>query len=221
MFLDLLKPAYQRRAPQARLAHRATRGPLRLDAPRASDSYAIADEMQRVYQKELGPQSIPLVVPGEAIDEEYGTDDDDEQNENQDDDGDVDADSLKTKRVTRVVLNRRARRKERLKMEAEAKKLKGLSKDIDSILNHIMQEIAKEDDEKDKRHLPRIVAKQERLKTHPFRFGKYKFEPAPLQVLLTEEKIGSLQQLKIRLYACSRSFQEPGKKRIDSPHTEG
>lgn len=27
--------------------------------------------MQKIYQKELGPQPIPLVVPGEAIDEEY------------------------------------------------------------------------------------------------------------------------------------------------------
>jgi nucleolar protein 53 len=35
------------------------------------------------------------------------------------------------KRVTQVVLNRRARRKEQLKMEAEAKKVKELSKEID------------------------------------------------------------------------------------------
>lgn len=37
----------------------------------------------------------------------------------------------KTKRVTRVVMNRRARRKEQLKTEAEAKKVGELSKDID------------------------------------------------------------------------------------------
>ncbi|XP_057771603.1 probable histone H2A.3 isoform X3 [Salvia miltiorrhiza] len=30
---------------------------------------AVADEMQKIYQHELGPQPIPLVVPGEAIDE--------------------------------------------------------------------------------------------------------------------------------------------------------
>ncbi|XP_047973004.1 ribosome biogenesis protein NOP53-like [Salvia hispanica] len=167
---------------------------------------AVADEMQKIYQHELGPQPIPLVVPGEAIDEEYkyfleadaddGTDDD-EQNENQDDDGDVDAEksSQKTKRVTRVEFNRRARRKEQLRIEAEARKVKGLSKDIDS-LSEIMQEIAKEDEEKHNRHLRRIVAKQERLKARPSRLGKYKFEPSPLQVLLTEEKTGSLRQLK-------------------------
>ncbi|KAL1568670.1 ribosome biogenesis protein NOP53 [Salvia divinorum] len=167
---------------------------------------AVADEMQKIYQHELGPQPIPLVVPGEAIDEEYkyfleadadeGTDDD-EQNESQADDGDVDAEksSQKTKRVTRVEFNRRVRRKEQLRIEAEARKVKGLSKDIDS-LPEIMQEIAKEDEEKHKRHLRRIVAKQERLKARPSRLGKYKFEPSPLQVLLTEEKTGSLRQLK-------------------------
>lgn len=31
---------------------------------------AVADEMQKVYRKELGPQPVPLTVPGEAIDEE-------------------------------------------------------------------------------------------------------------------------------------------------------
>ncbi|KAL1556496.1 ribosome biogenesis protein NOP53 [Salvia divinorum] len=165
---------------------------------------AVADEMQKIYRHELGPQPIPLVVPGEAIDEEYkyfleadadGTDDD--ENENLADDGDEDAEKIsqKTKRVTRVEFNRRARRKEQLRIEAETKKVKGLSKDIDS-LPEIMQEIAKEDEEKHNRHLRRIVAKQERLKARPSRLGKYKFEPSPLQVLLTEEKTGSLRQLK-------------------------
>lgn len=165
---------------------------------------AVADEMQKIYQHELGPAPIPLVVPGEVIDEDdkyflevdAGTDED-EQNENQADDGDADAEKRpsKTKKVTRVEFNRRTRRKEQLKIEAEAKKLKEFSKDIDS-LPDIMQEIAKEDEEKQKRHLRRVVAKQERLKTRPPRLGKYKFDPAPLQVLLSEEKTGSLRQLK-------------------------
>jgi len=37
----------------------------------------------------------------------------------------------KTKRVTRVELNKRARRKERLRAEAEAKKMENISKEID------------------------------------------------------------------------------------------
>lgn len=38
---------------------------------------------------------------------------------------------IKKKRVTKVELNKRARRKEQLKKEAEAKKIKELSKEID------------------------------------------------------------------------------------------
>jgi arginine/lysine/ornithine decarboxylase len=31
---------------------------------------AVADEMQKVYREELGPEPVPLMVPGEVIDEE-------------------------------------------------------------------------------------------------------------------------------------------------------
>ncbi|KAG8390155.1 hypothetical protein BUALT_Bualt01G0054100 [Buddleja alternifolia] len=165
---------------------------------------AVADEMQKIYQHELGPEPVPLTVPGEVIDEEDkyfldaddGTDDDGQiEIPTGNGDADIEKRSNKTKRVTRVELNKRARRKEQLRAEEEAKKVGDLSKDIDS-LPDIMEEIAKEDEEKHNRHLRRVVAKQERLKTRPPRFGKYKFEPAPLQVLLSEEKTGSLRQLK-------------------------
>lgn len=33
-------------------------------------AHAVADEMQKVYRNELGPEPVPLTVPGEAIDEE-------------------------------------------------------------------------------------------------------------------------------------------------------
>lgn len=38
-----------------------------------------------------------------------------------------------------------------------------------------MQEIAKEDEEKQKRRIRRLVSQQERLKTRPPRFGKHKY----------------------------------------------
>ncbi|XP_074565083.1 ribosome biogenesis protein NOP53-like [Curcuma longa] len=101
----------------------------------------------------------------------------------------------KIKRVTRVELNRRARRKEQLKAEQQAEKMSKLSKEIDS-LPDIMTEITKEDEEKKRRLIRRTVAKQERLKSAPPRLGKHKFEPAPVQVLLTEEISGSLRKLK-------------------------
>lgn len=31
---------------------------------------AVADEMQKIYRHELGPQPIPFMVPGEVVDEE-------------------------------------------------------------------------------------------------------------------------------------------------------
>lgn len=43
-------------------------------------------------------------------------------------------------------------------------------------LPDIIQEIAKEDEEKQKRHLRRVVAKQERLKSCPPRLGRHKYE---------------------------------------------
>ncbi|XP_062157312.1 ribosome biogenesis protein NOP53 isoform X2 [Alnus glutinosa] len=168
-------------------------------------AHAVAEEMQKVYQNELGPKPVPLTVPGEAINDEdmyfieadNGSDDDEMNLENpgENEDSTLEKRSSKTKRVTQVVLNRRARRKEQLRMEAEAKKVEGLSKEIDS-LPDIIQEIAKEDEEKQKRHLRRVVAKQERLKSCPPRLGRHKFEPAPVQVLLSEEITGSLRKLK-------------------------
>ncbi|GJZ70197.1 ribosome biogenesis protein NOP53-like protein [Tanacetum coccineum] len=184
-------------------------------------AHAVADEMQKVYTKELRPAPVPLTVDGEAINEEdrYFLDannesDDDEEEKDEGEIGDADLGKslaatytalnhlgdketlpFKTKRVTRVKLNRRARNKERMKLEAEVKKTKAFSKELDS-LPEIIDEIAKEDEEKGNRHLRRVVAKQERLKSCPPRLGRHKFEPAPVQVLLSEEITGSLRKLK-------------------------
>ncbi|KAL5974719.1 hypothetical protein ACLOJK_031389 [Asimina triloba] len=162
---------------------------------------AVADEMQKLYRNELGPQPVPLTIPGEVLDEEDlyfieadGNEDDEDDLEANDDTLPVEKCSKK-KRVTRVKLNRRARRKEVLRAEAAAKKIENISKEIDC-LPGIMKEIAKEDEEKEKRHVRREVARQERLKSAPPRLGKHKFEPAPVQVLLSEEISGSLRKLK-------------------------
>ncbi|XP_042479521.1 ribosome biogenesis protein NOP53 [Macadamia integrifolia] len=164
---------------------------------------AVAAEMQKLYRNELGPEPVPLTVHGEPVDEEnmyfLDADDgnDDMEEENLGDNGDAEPEQRpsKTRRVTHVELNRRARRKEQLKAEAEAKKMKKLSKEIDS-LPDIIKEIAKEDEDKHNRHARRAIAKQERLKSAPPRLGKKKFEPAPVQVLLSEEISGSLRKLK-------------------------
>ncbi|KHN46126.1 Hypothetical protein glysoja_022768 [Glycine soja] len=122
---------------------------------------AVAEVMQKIYKNELGPEPVPLTVPGEAIAEEdmyfldvdNRSDNDESTPENEDDDA-LEKKPIKTKRVTRVELNKRARRKEQQRKEAEAKKIKELSKEID------------------------------------------RFEPAPVQVLLSEEITGSIRKLK-------------------------
>ncbi|KAL9316557.1 hypothetical protein ACSQ67_017558 [Phaseolus vulgaris] len=126
---------------------------------------AVAEEMQKVYKKELGPEPVPLTVPGEAIAEEDmyfldvddGDDDDDSNPENEDEN----EDSASEKNIPDII-----------------------------------QEIEQEEEEKKKKHLRRKVAKQEMLKTRPPRIGKHKFEPAPVQVLLSEEITGSIRKLK-------------------------
>ncbi|KAJ6853949.1 uncharacterized protein M6B38_100285 [Iris pallida] len=173
------------------------------EAHQDSLAQAVADEMQKVLRKELGPEPVPLTVTGEIVDEEdkyFLEVDDGNESDLGADIGDATDEQLeerqpKRKRVTRVEQNRRTRRKAQLKAEAEAKKLENLSKEIDS-LPDILKEIAKEDEEKNRRHLRRIVTKQERRKSGPPRLGKHKFKPAPRQVLLTEEISGSLRKLK-------------------------
>ncbi|KAI9156129.1 hypothetical protein LWI28_001065 [Acer negundo] len=162
---------------------------------------AVAEEMQKVYQNELGPEPILFTVPGHAIDDEdrYFL----EVDNASDDEGNVENlsenahenRSIKTKRVTRVELNKRARLKDLQTKNEKAKKVEEVSKQIDC-LPDIIQEIAKEDEENKKRHMRRLVAKQERLKVRPPRLGRHKFEPAPTQVLLSEEINGSLRKLK-------------------------
>ncbi|KAH0661851.1 hypothetical protein KY284_026782 [Solanum tuberosum] len=90
---------------------------------------AVADEMQKIYRNELGPEPIPLIVPGEAVNEEdmYFLEADsgsDTENEKQVEDGNTDLEKRpqKPKMVTQVEKNRRARRKEQLKAQAESTK---------------------------------------------------------------------------------------------------
>ncbi|KAH7679152.1 nucleolar protein 53 [Dioscorea alata] len=173
------------------------------EAHQDSLAQAVAVEMQKIYKRELQPEPVPLIVTGEVLEEEdrYFLDADDGNENDVDEDADNTADELNAqrksivKRVTRVELNRRARRKEQLRTEAEAKKINHVHKEIDC-LSDIIEEIAKEDEEKNRRHVRRKVARQERLKSGPPRLGKLKFEPAPPQVLLTEEISGSLRKLK-------------------------
>ncbi|CAL9069997.1 unnamed protein product, partial [Musa banksii] len=198
------------------------------EAHQDSLAQAVADEMQNIYKKELGPQPVPVTVPGEPVTEEdkyFLEADDGNESDIEGETGNNDSElpelrKSKTKRVTRVEVNRRARRKEQLKAEEEAKKRKNLSEELDS-LPDIMKEIAKEDEEKHRRHMRRAVARQERLKSAPPRLGKHKFEPAPVQVLLTEEISGSLRKLKGCCTLARDRFKSLEKRGLLVPRAKG
>ncbi|KAH0775387.1 hypothetical protein KY290_012524 [Solanum tuberosum] len=144
---------------------------------------AVADEMQKIYRNELEPEPIPLIVPGEAVNEEdmYFLEADsgsDMENENLVEDGKTDLDKRpqKPKMLTRVEKNRRI-----------------VICSCACSLPDIIQEIEREEGENQKRHLRRVTAIKEKLKSCPPRLGKRKLVPAPAQVLLSEEITGSLR----------------------------
>ncbi|KAL0896647.1 hypothetical protein Bca101_080608 [Brassica carinata] len=188
---------------------------------------AVAQEMQKVYKTELGPEPVPLTIDGNNnIEDEagllsvcnriingkstyfLGVDNVSEGEEDADAANEVSEAGNKiartTKRVTRVVLNKRARQKALREEETKEKHKEKLSKEIDS-LPKIIKEIAEEDKEKLNKKIRQTIAKEEVLKIRPPRLGKHKYEAPPVQVLLTEEMTGSLRKLKviyIYIYSC-------------------
>ncbi|KAL1217876.1 Ribosome biogenesis protein NOP53 [Cardamine amara subsp. amara] len=185
---------------------------------------AVAQEMQKVYKTELGPAPVPLTIDADEIneDERYFLDVDD-VNEDEDD-GDVENEvseagnklPRKTKRVTRVELNKRTRQKALRKKETKEKYKKKISNEIDSLSN-IIEEIAQEDEDKQNKHLRKVIAKQDVLKIRPPRLGKHKFEAPPVQVLLTEEMTGSLRKLKACCTLARDRFKSLEKRGILVP----
>ncbi|WZZ55687.1 hypothetical protein YC2023_055794 [Brassica napus] len=181
---------------------------------------AVAQEMQKVYKTELGPEPVPLTIDGNNnIEDEagllsvcnriingksayfLGVDNGSEGEEEADAANDVSEAGNKTarttKRVTRVVLNKRARQKALRKEETKEKHKEKLSKEIDS-LPKIIKEIAEDDKEKLNKKIRQTIAKEEVLKIRPPRLGKHKYEAPPVQVLLTEEMTGSLHKNLMR-----------------------
>lgn len=197
------------------------------EAHQDSLAEAVADEMQKIYRDELGPQPVPHIISGEVLTEEdmYFLDADDGNESNGEDVVDANDELIsqrkpKAKQVTRVELNRRTKHKAQLKAEEEAKKREDLSKQIDCV-SDIMKEIAKEDMEKDSRYRRRIISKHESLKIRPPRLGKNKFEPAPKQVLLTEEISGSIRKLKGCCTLARDRYKSLEKRGLLVPRTKG
>lgn len=166
---------------------------------------AVAEEMQKIYKKELEPRPVPTCVPADevAVDEEDmcfldvddGMDDNLDANDHECDMSNLGQRSLKIRKLTRSELNRKARRKDQLKIE-EKKRMREKVKEDFECLPDMIQDIEKEDEERERRRLRRAISKQERLLKGPPRLGRAKFVPEPLQVLLSEEVTGSIRKLK-------------------------
>ncbi|KAJ7550108.1 hypothetical protein O6H91_07G083600 [Diphasiastrum complanatum] len=162
---------------------------------------AVAQEMQKVYQKDLQPDPIARYVHGTPLEEEdvFFLEADDLELDGEDDEAvdDISANirPVKIKKLTTAELNRKARRREAMKLEAARKKHLRLQKDIQR-LPEIMDDIEAEHQENETRRIRRDVSRQEKSARLPPRLGKYKFKPEPVQVLLSEEVTGSLRQLK-------------------------
>uniref|UniRef100_A0A1J3FVA9 Ribosome biogenesis protein NOP53 n=1 Tax=Noccaea caerulescens TaxID=107243 RepID=A0A1J3FVA9_NOCCA len=189
---------------------------------------AVAQEMQKVYKTELGPEPVPLTIDGDAIDEDeryfLGVDnvsegDDDADVEKEVSDAGNKLEETKKRvpvRVTRVVFNKRTRQKALLKKLTKEKYKEKISNEIDSLPN-ILEEISREDEEKQNKLVRRAIAKQDVLKIRPPRLGKHKFEAPPVQVLLTEEITGSLRKLKACCTLARDRFKSLEKRGILVP----
>eukprot|EP00250_Pteridium_aquilinum_P015216 c22453_g1_i1 orf=418-1587(-) len=159
---------------------------------------AVAQEMQKVYKKELEPPPIPYTVPGVPIDEEdvyfleVGDDAEDFSAGEEHVEG---SRPIKVKKLTRADLNKRKRRKEQMRAQEESAKRAKLHKDL-LRLNDIKEDIENEHEDREKEWIRRTVAKQEKQAQCPPRLGKLRYQPEPLQVLLSEEVTGSLRKLK-------------------------
>lgn len=162
---------------------------------------AVADEMQKVIDRELKPKSVPIHVDGRALTEEdmffldADRDDGEEEDENEEKAGDSMLKSAKYKKLTRADLNRKARRKAVLRVEAAKMKKTKLQKDLQK-LPLIVEGIKEEDNEKEIRRIRRTVSREEKRAQGPPRLGRHKFRPEPKQVLLSSEVTGSLRKLK-------------------------
>lgn len=159
---------------------------------------AVAQEMQKVYQKELEPPPIPRTVPGTAIDEEdvYFLEVGDDVEELSSGEDHIEGSRpIKVKKLTRADLNKKRRRKEQLKAQEQSTKRAKIQNDL-LRLDEIKSEIENEQQDKQREWIRRTISKQEKQAQGPPRLGKLRYQPEPLQVLLSEEVTGSLRKLK-------------------------
>lgn len=159
---------------------------------------AVAQEMQKVYKRELEPLPIPLTVPGVPIDEEdvyfleVGHDAEEFSSGEEHVGG---SRPIKVRKLSRADLNKRKRRKDQMRAQEESAKRAKLQRDL-LRLKEIKTDIEIEQEEKQKEWIRRTVSKQEKQAQGPPRLGKLRYQPEPMQVHLSEEITGSLRKVK-------------------------
>eukprot|EP00246_Nothoceros_aenigmaticus_P000412 TRINITY_DN1060_c0_g1_i1.p1 TRINITY_DN1060_c0_g1~~TRINITY_DN1060_c0_g1_i1.p1 ORF type:complete len:357 (+),score=77.04 TRINITY_DN1060_c0_g1_i1:153-1223(+) len=162
---------------------------------------AVAHEVRKILQKELQPTPVPRTVVGTKLTDEErffvdtGLEEGEEEPEGEDVGLSADSRAVKVKKLTRVDLNKRKRKREAAKLEAEKLHALNLKKDILRV-PELMEEMVNEDFDKEKRRIRRLVSRAERRAEAPPCLGKHKFVPEPVQVLTSDEVTGSLRKLK-------------------------
>eukprot|EP00899_Mesostigma_viride_P011840 jgi/Mesvir1/20657/Mv14874-RA.1 len=165
---------------------------------------AVAAEVTKELAKELQPAPVRPQLAAAPLDEEEqffleagGDDGEDDAEEGPSDDEQAKAAKRVdgTQRLTRAQLNRKRRRLEQQQADAAAAHAKKLRADLQR-LDKVVEEVATMEATQEERRLRRQLSRQERAAERPRRLGKAKFEPAPLQVLTTDEVTGSLRQVK-------------------------
>ena len=165
--------------------------------------------------KKLAAELFPIVPPAvlgkigsieAGLMEECYEDDDELESEGEEDEEGQDAavnGTLSNKKrdasgkLTRVQRNKQKRHRESLKQQQEQKQLKRKKTELERIKSY-EKEIDREENERKSKKLRKEQAQRERRLELPRRLGRQKFEPEPVQVLLSDEVDGSLRRLKVR-----------------------
>ncbi|GBG67255.1 hypothetical protein CBR_g88544 [Chara braunii] len=197
---------------------------------------AVALEMKAIYERDMQPEGIPMKVV-DAVEEDYGDlsclqiggaaaengeegiREEGESSEEGEHGVAAPSRAVKVKKLTRTELNRRARRRAQEMLEKSKKHRKKMRKDIIR-LPELVEELKSEADEKERKRIRLQVSRTERKAAGPPRLGKHKFQPAPVQVMLSEELTGSMRTLKGCFTLLRDRYKSLQKRGLVEPRTK-
>lgn len=166
---------------------------------------AVAAEMTKVYAREHMPKAKKIFNHMPAVDELEAllVDADDEDEEVAAGGGAVAGEPLSVavparrpqEKKTQADRNREKRRRDAEDDLAAKRKLKKQRRELDSVKQY-HEEISRQETLQAAHAARRAITKREKSLTEPPKLGKHRFQPANVQVLLSEEIDGSLRRLK-------------------------